>query len=120
MNQSFSQKFPATASLIKLIAGAMKDTVAALQPGESLLEKLSGYANLGPAMITFLPQSGSLSAEYAALSLSDDVSAVEMLVTELSFSNDHAQKVIAAMFPVVEGVVAMEPKVKVLVDAING
>lgn len=117
----FSEKYPASAALILLIATSLKDAVAALQPGEAILEKISGFSNLAPGIISFIPLAGSLSAEMVALKLNmgDDVLAVEMLVSDLSFSSDKAKNVIAAAFPILENIAAMEPSVVALVAAVK-
>lgn len=110
------------AALIILFATAVKDTVSALKPEETLLQKLSEYGNLMPGMISFVPMAGNLSAELQVLkgSVGDDVAAVEMLVTSLAFSNDHAQKIVAAAFPVLEWAAEGEPKIVALATAIKG
>lgn len=116
----FETKYPASAALILVVAKSLKDAIAALQPGESLFDKIKSFSDLPAAMIAFLPQAGSLSDEIAKFGISDDVAAVEMLVNQLGFTNDHAQAVIAAIFPVLEDIAALQPKIMTLVAAIKG
>lgn len=116
----FSSKFPASAALIMLIASAVKDSVKALGSDESLLQKLTEYSNLMPSVIGFIPQAGKIAAEVKSFEVADAVSAAEMLVAELSFSSDHAQKIVAAAFPILEDLAGMGPKVSALVAAIKG
>lgn len=115
----FKDKFPASAAAILFLANVLKDGVAAMAPGESLLAKITGFGNLAPALVTLLPQIGGLGAEVKSFTAGDDVAAAELLVTDLAFSSEKAQAVVAALFPVLEDLAALEPKIVALVDAIK-
>lgn len=115
----FGQKYPASAAFVLLIANILKDAASALQPGQSALQKIMGFENLAPALIGFLPQIGALAGEVKQYSVGDDIAAAEMLVSDLAFSSDKAQKIVAALFPVMEELAALEPKVEALVAAIQ-
>lgn len=115
----FSTKFPAFAALLVLISTAVKDSISALAPGESLAEKVFGYEDMVPELITFLPQAGEIDAEIKAMTPADYAAAAEELVTDFGFTNGHAQQVIIAAFPVVNGLAALEPLVVTLINAIK-
>jgi hypothetical protein len=60
---SFSQKYPAFASLLIVFSTAAKDLVAPV----SLAAKFEGLVNIVSPVIAFMPQASLLSAEIAAL-----------------------------------------------------
>ncbi len=113
----FATKYPSFAALLALLAGAGK--VLAVQ-GESLIQKLEGEAVELPSLLAFLPQAGSLGSEIVAIkgNTADIEAAAEYAVTQLAFSSEKAQAIIAAAFPVAETAVTLLGQVKTLVAAI--
>lgn len=114
---AFSQKYPAFAALLNLLAVAAKDLVA---PG-SLVGKLSSLVNEIAPIVAFMPQAGLLGAEVAALKASpqDIIMCGEALVADLAFSSGKAQAIIAAAFPVGEALAGLVPQIEALVAAIK-
>lgn len=90
------QKQAALIALIKLVADAAKDTVAALQPGQSLLVKLASYQNLISDVQALAPQVGDLKAEVAALKPEDYVALAGVLVADLALEQGKAQAIVTA------------------------
>lgn len=89
------QKKAALVAVIKLVADAAKDTAAAIQPGQALLSRLAGYGNLVLDVEALLPQIGDLKAELAGLTPPDYVELAGVLVSDLAFSNEKAQGIVA-------------------------
>lgn len=89
-------KKTALLAIIVLISDAVKDTAAALQPGQSMLAKLSGYGNLVADITALVPQLGDVPAQVAALQPTDYVDLVGDLVTKLSITNPKAEAIVEA------------------------
>ena len=112
-----SAQTQALQALIALVAAAVKDSVAALQPGENLLQKLMGYENLVPQVMALVPQIGNLSVQ--GLQPSDYVQLAENLVSNLGLSSAHAQAIMNASFKLLNDGVALVPDMEALVAAIK-
>jgi hypothetical protein len=113
-----SDQMKALQALIAVLAAGIKDTEAALQPGESLMQKLMAYGNLAPQVMALIPQIGNISV--AGLQPSDYVTLAESLVTDLAVSNAHAKAILDAAFQLVnDGVKYMLPDVEALIAAIK-
>lgn len=112
---SFKQKYPAFAALLVIVGLLAQDFAA---PGVTLVQKLTNLYNVVPAVMAFVPQIGALGAEISALKSSptDIEAGGEVLVTDLGFSSAKGVAVIAAAFPVGEGVVALWSPIQNLIS----
>lgn len=115
----FKETNPAVAAALDLLAGASQDAVKALQPGESLLQKLAAFEGLVPELVVLLPQVGSIGTEIKSFGPADYAAAAEYLVTDLAFSAPKAQAVIRAAFPVLDALAALEPLMVAFVKQIE-
>lgn len=83
-------------SAIKLVTDAVKDVVAVIAPGQSVLAKLMQCENLIEDLTVLIPQAGQIPAEVKALAPSDAVALVDGLVVDLGISNVHAEGIVNA------------------------
>lgn len=90
------QKKAALVAIIKLVADAAKDTAAALQPGQPLLAKLSGYSNLITDVEALIPQIGDVKGELNGLQPADYVELAGVLVADLALSDAKAAAIVTA------------------------
>jgi hypothetical protein len=91
-----SSNLQALQSAIKLLADAAEDTVEALQPGETALQRLFAYENLGADLMALIPQMSDIPSEASQLAPSDYVTLAQSLVDDLAITNPQAESIIAA------------------------
>lgn len=98
---AFQSKYPTFTALLALIGAGAANMAAG---GKTFIQKLESEASLLPQLMTFYPQASNLSAEITTLKSSpaDIVGALEVLVTDLSFSSDRAKAIIPKAFAVAE------------------
>ena len=115
---SFKTKYPALAALIAILASEAKIIEA---PGESIAQKGANEIGELPALIAFLPQVGLLGAEIKAIEATptDLFGAAELIVTDLSFTSEKAQSIIALIFPYAQKLAGLIPDTKALIAAIK-
>lgn len=108
----------ALSQAIKLLADAVKDTMAALQPGQSAMAKLLAYSNLVPDIEALIPQIGSIGSEVGSLSPADYVTLTSQLVSDLAISDVKAQAIIASSLKLLSDLaVVILPDVQALISA---
>lgn len=114
----FKTKYPVTTLLLALVGALVDDAAAA---GQSVIQKLEDSISLVPQMLALAGQAGSLSGELSALKQSpvDIEAGAEVLIEDLDFSSAKAQSVMAALFPVGEGIVALVAPMQALVVALE-
>lgn len=87
---------PALVGALKILADGAKDVIAALQPGQSLSQKIVDFENLIPDAMAELASISDIGAEIKSLQASDIVELSADLVADCGFSNPKAQAVAAA------------------------
>jgi hypothetical protein len=83
-------------SIIKLLADASKDTIAAIKPGQQIMGRLLNYGNLVIDIEAFIPQLGNLSGLLSGLQPADYVTLAGALVTDLALTDAKAQAIVQA------------------------
>lgn len=104
-------------ALIDLVAAAVKATEAAVQPGQSALQRILDFEGLIPQLVAFLPQLSQVSL--SGLQPSDYIALGEYLVSDLAIENAKAKAIIDASFKVVTDLVAALPDVEALVASFS-
>lgn len=116
-----STNLPALQSAVNLLADAIKDTANALEPNQSMVQKLSQYQNLIGDIMALAPQIGAIPAEAKSMIASDYLTLVEGLVARLAISNQHAQQVLDAVMKLLSDVVlTVVPDVEAVIAAVKG
>lgn len=110
----------ALSQAIKTLADAVKDTMAAIQPGQSILGRLASYSNLIPDLEALIPQIGDIVGEASALKPEDYVTLVSLLVTDLAVTDEKAKAIIAASLKLLSDLaLVIVPDAQSLIAAIN-
>lgn len=109
----------ALSNVIKLIVDAGKDTVAAIQPNQSVIGRFLAYENLIGDLFSVVPSLGEIPAEVAALSVADYAALAAVLAQDIAANNANATAVINAALKVLQDVVAIVPDVEALVAAVK-
>lgn len=87
---------PALSGAVKILADGAKDVVAAMQPGDTLVDRISKFENLIPDAMAEVNQISDFGAEYASLTSDDVMDLGGELVTDLGFSSPHAIAIVNA------------------------
>lgn len=106
--------------LVKVIADAAKDTVAAAQPGESVVQRLMNYQNLVGDVIAVIPSVGEIPSEVADLSAEDYAALAKELVTDLGIADQHIAGIVNASLALVNDIIeVVVPDVNNLLAAVK-
>lgn len=107
-------------SAVKIVADAIKDTLAALQPGQSLVAKVLDFENLVTDVAALIPVIGDIPSEVKAMAPTDAVALVDGLVVDLAISNEHAKAIAESSVKLLSDLaIVIVPDVQALIAAIK-
>jgi hypothetical protein len=121
MGEEKSANQKALLATIRLIVDGAKDIEKALEPNQSLFDRIKDFENLIPDAIEEFKQFGDLKQEISLLQPSDIPALASVLVADLQLQDAHAQAIASACLKVIEDASnGIGPDIMALISAIKG